>query len=96
MSENSFYIPRELDAKPLIMLWEYDTAMIAIMTFLIIAMLGGAILAIISSYIAVKNWILLKENGGDGMLLRLFYWLFYSDFIVTKPQYRSEAREFIG
>lgn len=94
--ETDFYIPRELDAKPLVLLWEFDTVAVVLIVFLIFAMLGGVVPAVILCFFVGKGWVRLKEYGGDGMLIKMFYWLFYSDFFVKTPKYRSEVREFIG
>lgn len=94
--DNSFYMPRELDAKPLIMLWEYDTVVIVLVVFMMITMILNAFAGMIVCYFSAKTWLYVKAYGGDGMIMRLIYWTFFSEVFVKLPQFRSENREFIG
>lgn len=94
--DNSFYMPRELDSKPLIMLWEYDTVVLVIVVFMVVTMIANAFVGMIFCYFTAKTWLYAKSYGGDGMVMRLIYWTFFSDFFVKLPQFRSENREFIG
>lgn len=96
MDDNNFYIPRKLNAKALMMLWEADTFIITISTFLIFAMMGSFIIACFVAWVFGKFWVKLKEEGGDGLMIKMFYWFLYSGFIVKEEKLQSEIREYIG
>jgi conjugal transfer pilus assembly protein TraL len=90
------YIPRHINSGMLLFLWEADTASIALLSFLIFTMLGSMILGFVVSFLLVKGWVKLKEEGGVGLITRLFYWFLYSRLIVRGDVGNSEVREYIG
>ena len=90
------YIPRKLNAKAMILLWEADTVVVVVICFLLLAMMGSVLAALFVSYFAAKAWVRLKDGGGDGLLTRMVYWFLMPALLVRKEELRSDAREFIG
>lgn len=78
------------------MLWEADTAVVAIVSWLFFTMLGSFFVGCLVSFVMVKGWVRLKEDGGAGLITRLVYWFLYSRLIVRTDACGSEVREYIG
>lgn len=99
MSQNENYIPRHINSGMMLLLWEADTVIIAVTTFLIFAMLGsafGTLLGILAAFLLCKGWVKLKEEGGAGLITRLIYWFLYSRLVIRSDKGNSEVKEYIG
>jgi conjugal transfer pilus assembly protein TraL len=93
--EEDFWIPRNLDAPPLLFIWEADVAFVYIFWFLLGGILNMVFLGIFFGVIMGKTFARLKEDGGSGLILKLIYWYTPSDILICKS-HPSYNREFIG
>lgn len=99
MNGNENYIPRHINSGMMLLLWEADTVIIAVTTFLIFAMLGsmwGTLLGMLIAYFLCRGWVKLKEEGGAGLITRLIYWFLYSRLVIRSDKGNSEIKEYIG
>lgn len=90
------YIPRMINSGKVIFVWDADTFILAVSVFVVFAMLGSVILALILSFFAVKGWVKLKEEDGAGLIVKLSYWFLWSNFLIRKNAPTSEIKEYIG
>ncbi|MFK7256828.1 type IV conjugative transfer system protein TraL [Acinetobacter baumannii] len=90
------YIPRTINAGPVVFLWNADTFSLWVIVFFIFAMLGNIVVGAILGSLAVKAWARLKEEDGAGLVIRLIYWFFWSSFLARGNAPISEIKEYIG
>lgn len=95
MGEEDFWIPRNLDAPPLLFIWEADIAMFYFIWILLGLAFDMFVLGLIFAVIFGRGYARLKEEGGKGLIVKLLYWYTPSDLWVSKSL-PSHYREFIG
>jgi len=93
MNDN-YLIPRHLDAPPLLFMWEADTAMIFIVLMLMGMLLQSVILGLGSAILVTRVYRRIKEEGGRGLLVKLMYWYWPSDWVTSR--HPSHVREYYG
>lgn len=93
---SNFAIPRTLDAPRMFLLWELDVAVVFLTIVILFAAMGAkGLLFGIGVAIAISSgFIRLKEEGGKGLLVRIFYWFAPSGWASQKLQ--SHIRERVG
>lgn len=94
MNDEDYFIPRCLDAPKLLLLWEMDTALIFILTFIIFGLLNLFFTGFFAAYFISKGWVWFKEEGGNGLIWRVLYWYFPSFLIGVKLD--SAVRIYFG
>jgi len=95
MDEQNYWIPRTLDAPPMIFLWEIDSASIAIFWIVAGGLMGMPILGCVFAYLMCVAYAHIKEEGGQGLLVRILYWYTPSSSWLSK-RFPSHVREFFG
>lgn len=95
MSDQDFWIPRTLDAPPMIFFWEADTAVIAIFWLVIGGLMAMPILGLVLAVICCKGYAYMKEEGGRGLIVRILYWYTPSGQWLSK-RFPSHVREYFG
>ncbi|HFX6294524.1 TPA: type IV conjugative transfer system protein TraL [Acinetobacter baumannii] len=90
------YIPRTINAGPVVFIWNADTFAIFTIVFFIFAMIGNVAVGAILGFLTVKAWIRLKEEDGAGLIIRLIYWFFWSRYLARGNAPLSEIKEYIG
>ena len=94
-SEDSFIIPRNLDAPPLFFIWEIDTALIYVVILILSLAMDMLFVGIVLAIAAGRGYAKLKEEGGSGLILKMLYWFTPSGW-MTKNYLPSHIREYIG
>lgn len=95
-NENDYRIPRTLDAAPLFLIWDADSAIIFITCCVLGAIMGGAglIVGILIGWIFTKAYQQLKEEGGKGLIIKMLFWFTPSSWATKRNP--SHIREHIG
>lgn len=93
--EDDFWIPRNLDATPLLFIWELDTAMIYIVWLILGGVLGMFWLGLVFAIVFGRGYARLKEEGGTGLILKILYWYTPSELWLSN-HLPSNIREYIG
>lgn len=91
--EQEYWIPRNLDASKMFFIWELDRAMVAILSLIILSTFGLYFTGVIVTYFISKGYAHLKEEGGQGLVIRLLYWVTPSDMWLS-PFAASNIREY--
>ncbi len=93
--DQEFWIPRTLDAPPLLFVWEADVAF-AYAIWVFIGMVADMmVVGVVLSLILGKAYVKLKEEGGNGLIVKFLYWFTPSDLWLSK-RHPSSVREYIG
>ncbi len=95
MDEDSYWIPRNLDAPALFFIWEVDTAMIAIVLVILGSVMNMFPFGVAAAYFCCKGYARLKEEGGQGLIKRILYWYTPSTMWLSKTL-PSNIREYLG
>lgn len=95
MSHDSqgYWIPRTLDDPPLVLFFEFDTALIFVVVILLFGMISMLVGGVMALFIC-RMYIRLKDDGGKGMLIQAVYWYLPSD--VFSKWLNSSQREYVG
>ena len=93
--DDEYWIPRNLDAKPLFFLWEADSAMLVIFFLIIGGILNMFFLGVVLAIIFGHAYASLKEEGGRGLIMKILFWHTASEFWLSK-RFPSHIREYIG
>lgn len=94
MSNENFMIPRNLDAPPLMFMWEADSASIYILFVFLGALMQMFLFGVFCAVIAGRAYARLKEEGGKGLLMKMVYWYTPSTWLTVR--HPSHIREFYG
>jgi len=94
MDEEDYWIPRNLDAPPLMFMWEVDTAIIVIFWLLIGGVLNMFLLGLFLAIAFGRGYSHLKEEGGRGLLIKVLYW--YTPSTWLSKRIPSHIREYVG
>ena len=94
MDEENFYIPRTLDDPKLFLVWELDCAMIAMIAFFV-SLAAGFFFAVAVSYFATSGYVRLKQEGGRGLIQKMYYWFFPCELTQLGKTIPSHIRELI-
>ena len=95
MNHDDYWIPRNLDAPPLLFLWEADTAALFVSMVLLGSLFGSFLFGIASAVFCARGYRRLKEEGGRGLIVRLLYWYTPSTVLVSR-HLPSHIREYYG
>lgn len=95
MDEEDFWIPRHLDAPPLLFMWEADSAILVIVCILIGGLLNMFLMGVVLAVVLGRGYAHLKEEGGRGLIMKILYWYTPSDVWLTR-RIPSHIREYIG
>ncbi|WP_018694126.1 type IV conjugative transfer system protein TraL [Algicola sagamiensis] len=92
-----YWVPRTLDAGMLFFVWEADTALIFLIPIFIGMSLGavGLLLGVMAGWLLARLYVRLKDEGGKGLILKLFFWFLPSQSWGSKRN-PSHIREFLG
>ena len=90
-----YWIPRTLDDPPLFFIWEFDSAAVFLLSFMLGLVADQFILGVTVGFLLTKGYVKLKEEGGLGLLQRFMYWHTPSEWWLTKST-PSHKREYIG
>ena len=90
-----YWIGRHLDAPQLFFMWEADRAYFAMLWVLAGMLMGSIILGAVGAFVFGRLYARVKEEGGQGLLPRMFYWYSPSMYWLS-PYLPSCAREFLG
>lgn len=90
-----YWIPRTLDAPPLMLMFEADVAMIFLFIVFLFMTMQATLFGLVLGVIAARGYSKLKEEGGKGLLIKILYWYTPSGvwFTDSRP---SHIREYIG
>lgn len=95
MDESQYWIPRHLDAPPLLFLWEADSAMLVITLLIMGGLLNMFIVGVVLAYFVGRGYQQLKEEGGRGLITKVLYWHTPSDIWLGR-HLPSHQREWVG
>ena len=95
MDDNDYWVPRNLDAPALLVMFELDTSIIVIIVFMLFGVLNMVVIGIVAAYVLGKAYTYLKEEGGRGLLVKVAYW-YTPSYIWLSPRHPSHLREYIG
>lgn len=90
-----FWIPRNLDASPLLFIWEADIAFVHMAWIVLGGVLNMLAVGLVFSIMVGRAYARLKEEGGPGLLLKILYWYTPSEWWLSKDL-PSNIREYIG
>lgn len=97
MSDEQYRIPRHLDAPPLALWVEVDTAAIGGAGFYLGLIFGGSFLQIAGytalSLVIARYYARIKMEGGRGVLVQAAYWYLPGSSKFPVP---NDVREYIG
>lgn len=94
MKQEDYRIPRTLDDPGYFLIFQFDTAMVFLVVFLM-CVAFNIIAALLLALIVVKIYVQLKENGDRGLVKHLIYWYLPSELWIS-PYWVSSKREFGG
>jgi conjugal transfer pilus assembly protein TraL len=94
MNQDDFMIPRNLDAPPLMFMWEADSAAIYILFVFLGALMQMFLFGIFCAVVVGRAYARLKEEGGKGLLMKIVYWYTPSTWLTQR--HPSHIREFYG
>lgn len=94
--EENYWIPRTFDAPMLFFVWEADTAFIFLLWSILGAIMGGLgfLFGIIIGWLCSRGYSTLKEEGGRGLIMKIYFWFMPSGMISYRNP--SHIREHIG
>lgn len=92
--EADYWIPRNLDAPKLFFKWELDSAIIFITILIVFGVLNMTVTGLVLAVLFGKGYAHLKEEGGRGLLMRVVFWYFPSDWLTRTGA--SHIREYLG
>jgi conjugal transfer pilus assembly protein TraL len=95
MDEEEYWIPRHLDAPPLLFLWEADSAILVVFWLIVGGVLNMFLLGLVLAIVFGRGYATLKEEGGRGLLMKILYWYTPSELWLSK-RIPSHIREYIG
>jgi conjugal transfer pilus assembly protein TraL len=95
MDEEEYWIPRHLDAPPLLFLWEADSAILVVFWLIAGGVLNMFLLGLVLAIVFGRGYAHLKEEGGRGLLMKILYWYTPSELWLSK-RIPSHIREYIG
>jgi conjugal transfer pilus assembly protein TraL len=95
MDEEDYWIPRHLDAPPLLFLWEADSAILVVFWLIVGGVLNMFLLGLVLAIVFGRGYATLKEEGGRGLLMKILYWYTPSELWLSK-RIPSHIREYIG
>lgn len=87
-------VPRELDAKAKIFIWDFDVAALFVFGFAIGIMVGSLIVGAILGVLFSKAWSKIRQGRAKGFGIHTLYW-----YLPGKPFRRSPEsfrRNFMG
>jgi conjugal transfer pilus assembly protein TraL len=95
-----YFIPKQLDAPPMMLIFEADTATIFLL-FLMVGFMFESVVALLgfclSGLAVARVYARLKSKFGPGVLLQLLAWYTPSNLWLGKKQpLQSHHRELIG
>lgn len=95
MNHDEYWVPRNLDAPPLLLMWEADTAILFFGVFLFGSVFGSVLFATLVAVLCARAYRRLKEEGGRGLIVRLLYW--YTPYGTwLRRHLPSHIREYYG
>lgn len=94
--DNSYWIPRTLDAPVLFFMWEADSAVIFLTWTILGAVMGGIglLFGVAVGWGFARGYVQLKEEGGKGLILKILFWFTPSQWASKRNP--SHIREHIG
>lgn len=95
MEEEDYWIPRNLDAPPLMFMWEADSAILVIFWLIVGGVLNMFLMGLVLAIAFGRGYAHLKEEGGRGLLMKILYWYTPSEIWISK-RIPSHIREYIG
>lgn len=96
MDLDNYRIPRHLDAPPMFLMWEADTAGIFLICLMASFMVESFIPAVAGILLA-RGYARLKQDGSRGVLVHLLFWYTPSSTSINgKKRIHSHIREYIG
>ncbi|MCB9063245.1 MAG: type IV conjugative transfer system protein TraL [Halobacteriovoraceae bacterium] len=94
-NNESFYIPRNLDAPPLFFIWEADTALLYLTIIILSLAMNMFVMGLLLAIVVGRGYSKLKEQEGNGLFIKMIYW-FTPSKIISKNYLPSHIREYIG
>lgn len=94
MEHTDYMIPRNLDAPPLVFMWEADTAGVYVLFIMLGAIMQMFVFGVICAVVVGRAYARLKEEGGKGLLMKIIYWYTPSTWLTKR--HPSHVREYIG
>lgn len=95
MDDNDYWIPRNLDAPPLMFMWEADSAILVIFWLIVGGVLNMFLMGVVLAIAFGRGYAYLKEEGGRGLLMKILFWYTPSEMWLSK-RIPSHIREYIG
>jgi len=92
--DQDYMIPRNLDAPPLLFMWEADSAGVYLLFFFLGALMQMFVFGVICAIVVGRAYARLKDEGGKGLLMKMVYWYTPSSWLTTR--HPSHIREWIG
>ena len=90
-----YWIPRTLDAPPLMLMFEADVAVIFLFIVFLFMTMEAFLMGVFLAVVAARSYSKLKEEGGKGLLIKILYWYTPADYWFSE-QRPSHIREYIG
>lgn len=95
MNDEDYWVPRNLDAPPLLFMWEADSAMLVIFWLIMGGVLNMFLVGVVFAIAFGRGYGHLKEEGGKGLLMKIFFWYTPSETWLSK-HIPSHIKEYIG
>lgn len=95
MEDEDYWIPRNLDAPPLLFMWEADSAILVIFWLIVGGVLNMFLMGVVLAIVIGRGYAHLKEEGGRGLLMKILFWYTPSEMWLSK-RIPSHIREYIG
>lgn len=95
MDNEDYWIPRNLDAPPLLFKWEADSAVLFVMMLILFGVLNMYLFGMFAAFLSCRGYSYMKEEGGRGLIMKTLYWYTPSE-IMFSNKVPSHIREYIG
>lgn len=95
MNEDDFWIPRNLDAPPLLWMWEADSAVLVVVCVMLGGLLNMLLVGILLAVLLGRGYQHLKAEGGRGLIMKTMFWYTPSVYWLSN-RIPSHIREYIG
>lgn len=95
MDDNDYWIPRNLDAPPLMFMWEADSAVLVIFCVILGGVLNMFLMGVVLAIVVGRGYAHLKDEGGRGLIMKILFWYTPSETWLSK-HIPSHIREYIG